>query len=285
MKVEVRDELLKSPFIYSFPLESLELKESISSFGILEPIKITEKYVLYDGGKRVKALLDLGIREVEAEIVRGDSKELLKLKFVKDKAVKSLNVIEVANALSSFLSFGGKPSELGVRNEDVRYLMFIKDLEDWEKILFLKWKLPPKAVDILNIPERKEILSLLSSLPLNYGHIRDILGWSRDISLRDGISMVDVIKNAMEGLSHLSPGRRLEIFKKNLLRMRYPVYYSSMEEVKEKIENVIPENIKIEPPPYLEGERWRLGGSFSSGEELDRIIEGLKKVKNIIYGG
>ena len=279
--MRLEENLLNSPFVFRFPMDHKKIKGSIERFGLLKPIEFLEvdgELLLYDGARRVLSLLELGRKELDLfTIIQGDPRELFIRKVVEELSIRDLNPVEKAKILKSYESLGGEEKDLPfpVRR---RELLFIEGLSQKEKELFVKWRLPDKAVELLEGLPREEVEALFNSLEhlhLNYNNFRDIVGMLKDISLRDGVPFKELLED-------LKKENSLEALKSRIFKMRYPRFSVAMERFKEFTRNNLPDNLKVHPPPYFEGDVWRIEGLFSGAEEIDRIMEGLKRLKNFI---
>ncbi len=279
--MRLEESLLSSPFVFRFPMNHERIKDSIKRFGLLKPIEFLEvkgEVLLYDGARRVLSLLELGQKELDFfTIVQGDPKELFVKKVVEELSRRELNPVEKARILKNYEALGGEERDLPfpVKRKE---LLFIEGLSQKEKELFVKWRLPERAVELLEGFSREEVEALfrfLEHLHLNYNNFRDIVHMLKDISLRDRVPFKELVEGLKEENS-------LDTLKSRIFKMRYPRFSKAMDRFKWFVRKNLPENLKVHPPPYFEGDVWRIEGLFSGTEEIDRIIEGLERLKNFI---
>ena len=279
--MRLEESLLNSPFIFRFPMDHGRIRDSIEKFGLLKPIEFLEvdgKPLLYDGARRILSLLELGQKELDLfTVIHGDPKDLLIKKVIEELSRRDLNPVEKARVFRCYEVLGGKERDLPfpVKKEE---FLFIESLSQKEKELFVKWRLPERAVELLKDLSREEVEVLFRSLGhlhLNYNNFRDIVGMLRDISRRDGVPFKELVER-LKGESSLGS------LKSRIFKMRYPRFSKAMERFKSFVRENLPDNLKVYPPPYFEGEVWRIEGLFSGAEEVDKIIGGLKSLRRFI---
>jgi ParB family transcriptional regulator, chromosome partitioning protein len=95
VKVPVKDIIIKSR-IRSDIGDISELMESISKYGLLNPITVSEKMELIAGFRRLEACRALGLEEVECHVVPAQSRiDKLMIEADENLARKDLNVREI----------------------------------------------------------------------------------------------------------------------------------------------------------------------------------------------
>ena len=91
------------PRAHSDPEAFEELKKSILSNGLIQPITVRRKslthYELISGERRLKACSEIGMREIPAYIIKVDTEEaMLALALIENIQREELNPIEIATA-------------------------------------------------------------------------------------------------------------------------------------------------------------------------------------------
>ncbi len=285
-KVELKEELLKSPFIYRFPLSSEGIKESIKRFGLIEPVVLLddgEGSFLLDGGRRVLALMELGEKYAPCRRVEGDPEKLFFEKVVRDVSLRRLNYVEAAHVISFFSSSPLREkiiSLLSIKEEEIRHYLLLSRWGDRGKLAFLKFKLTPSFFNLLgNISEDefREVLVILSELPLNFSHMRDVITFSSDIAKRLNTGIVPILKDILSKIPRdIAPSEKLQKLKGILLDLRYPSYRSYLKGILKALSRILKSSkLRVYPPEFFEGRLWRFEGSFSSEKELESVIEAL----------
>ncbi len=95
MKVRIQDIILKSRIRIDTG-DISELMESISKYGLLNPITVTEDYELLAGFRRLEACKALGMTEVECNVINVQSKiDRLFIEADENLTRKDLSVREI----------------------------------------------------------------------------------------------------------------------------------------------------------------------------------------------
>ncbi len=296
MEVKITPETLKSPFIYRFPLETSGIKPSIERFGLIEPVVFVKKgqdKALFDGGRRVKASLELGWEYIEGVVTEGDPDELFFKKIVKDISLRELNPVEKAHVVSHFQ---GSPLAskvfqlLSVKERSIPLYIKLSGLKEGTKELFLRWRLTESILGDAVWEWFKDIngvFEVLSELPLNAKHFKEILSLAGTISRKHKKESLRFLKEVLERIPKTlpSPGK-LSLLKGILANLRYPQLRAWERGVVEIVERVKKESggkVAVHPPPFFEGRVWRMECSFSSGKELGGAIKALEKIKRTFF--
>ena len=130
-------------------------------------------------------------------------------------------------------------------------------------------------------PDRDALEEIAVSLRISENHLRDMMDWLEEISLRDEIKIVDLLANKVIVDVKTDPrlGRpdRLKRVKEQLRRLRFPRLAVVEDRVREKIQALmLPAEIRLSVPPGLEGGRLRVEFSAASLEELRSLSEKLR---------
>ncbi len=296
MEVKITPETLKSPFIYRFPLETSGIKPSIERFGLIEPVVFVKKgqgKALLDGGRRVKAFLELGREYIEGVVTEGDPDELFFKKIVKDISLGKLNPVEKAHIVSHFQ---GSPLAskvfqlLSVKERSIPLYIKLSGLKEGTKELFLRWRLTESILgDAVweGFQNADRVFEVLSELPLNAKHLREILSHVYAISKRHKKEPMELLEGILKRIPENIPSpRKLSLLKGILTALRYPQLRAWERGVMEIVERVKKESggkVTVHPPPFFEGRVWRMECSFSSGKELGGAIKALEKIKRTFF--
>lgn len=94
----------------------LSLSESIRNFGILQPLsvtydKVTGRYVLVAGERRLRAAKLLGLDRVPAIVIEADTRKSEELAVIENIQREDLNIFEEARAIASLISKYGLTQE------------------------------------------------------------------------------------------------------------------------------------------------------------------------------
>jgi hypothetical protein len=133
-----------------------------------------------------------------------------------------------------------------------------------------RWLLLPEA-------DQKPLLELAETLKLGENHFRDFFDWLKEIALRDGSSLGQVLKREAftRVLSDPRLGRsdKLKCLKEEVRRLRFPRLSRIEEEIEEKIGNLkLKGQIQMNVPPGLEGGALTIQIRATSFDELRRLV-------------
>jgi len=277
------------------------LRRSIGQVGLLQPIIIREKSggagcQVVCGFKRLTACEQLGLKEIEAfsyqESALGDLEgfhmtlhenlttrglNLIEKSMVIDKLIHQFGVSKEPIARDYLPMLGLQPSLriLGVVCQLVLLLDEIKRYIVEEKVSlenafqFLEFSLEDQA----------EIGRLVSKLKLGQNKLKEALTFLREVSLRDGLTVRDLVQGEIEAVTSditLSKLQKTHRVRRQLREMRYPQLMELEKEFREKQRGLgLSPGISLNPPPYFEGETFKLEFGFKDVGEFKAIVSRL----------
>jgi len=122
-------------------------------------------------------------------------------------------------------------------------------------------------------------------LPLKIGenHLRDLVDWLEEISLRDGLQVRQTLGNgsiaALESDPRLGRADKLKRIKDQIRRRRFPRLAQTEDSIRARVQELkLQPEIRLTVPPGLEGGRLRVEFDASSQDELRRLIAKLAGV-------
>ncbi len=126
-------------------------------------------------------------------------------------------------------------------------------------------------------PDREALLELARGLRIGENHFRDFLDWLEEISLRDGVSLCQILKGKSIALiwsdSRLGRNDKLKRIKEELRRLRFPRLVRLEGEIQKKIRQMGPgPQIQMTVVPGLEGGALTVQLRATSHEELQRLL-------------
>ncbi len=277
------------------------LRRSIGQVGLLQPIIIREKSggsgcQVVCGFKRLTACEQLGLKEIEAfsyrESALGDLEgfhmalhenlttrglNLIEKSMVIDKLIHQFGVSKEPIARDYLPMLGLQPSlrVLGVVSQLVLLLDEIKRYIVEEKVSL------ENASQFLEFsPEdQEEIGRLVSKLKLGENKLKEVLTFLREVSLRDGLTVRDLVRGEIEVVSSditLSRVQKTHRVRRRLREMRYPQLMELEQEFREKQRGLgLSPGISLNPPPYFEGETFKLEFGFKDVGEFKAIVSRL----------
>ena len=112
------------------------------------------------------------------------------------------------------------------------------------------------------------------NLRISENHLRDLMDWLEEISLRDGSNIAAILKHPRIGSIATNPrlGRpdKLKRIKEQLRCWRFPRLAAIEESIREKIQALkMPADIQLSVPPGLEGSRVQV--TFSAGGRAEFV--------------
>jgi len=132
----------------------------------------------------------------------------------------------------------------------------------------------------LSEPDRKALLDLACQLGIGENHLRDILEWTEEMNLRDGVSLWQVIRGATVEPIWTDPGlgrsEKIRRVKEELRRLRFPRLVRAEREIQKRVRSMgLKSEIQISVPPALEGGFLTVHLKSTSYEDLQRLVAEL----------
>jgi hypothetical protein len=295
-------------FLVTFMPDLESLKASIKLVGLLEPLILREKaggkYQIICGFKRVEALRLLALNEAPAFIYhQGELDDLQAfLLTIGHNITHPLNLVEKAQALKKLLDFGVAERELIDRylplfalQPNVRILRQTTALLTVERrvleYLVTQDLSLSAAVRLLDLDQedQKAILPLLLALRPGENRIKEIISFLREISLRDGMSISALLtrEDIIELLADLQTPRpqRLEQLRRIIKEMRFPLL-TAMEQrfAAYKQSLSLPPHVSFHPPPFFEGEEFRMELRFKDFRSFRELVASLRRIADKAEG-
>lgn len=128
--------------------------------------------------------------------------------------------------------------------------------------------------------DREALLDLAQGLKIGENHCRDFLDWLEEISLRDGVSLCEVLRGEsllrISSAPRLSRNDKLKQIKDEVRRLRFPRLAQVEGEIQRRIREMkLKPQIQITVPPGLEGGALTVQVRASGHEELKRLVREL----------
>jgi hypothetical protein len=149
----------------------------------------------------------------------------------------------------------------------------------------------------LNDVDRAALLELVWEVKAGENHLKDLLDWLEEISLRDGIEIAALLRNLAPVVDDPRLGRndKLKRLKEELRRLRFPRLARIEDEIQQRIRALkLAPGISLSVPQGLEGGSVSLTVYATSyadmrrlSAELERAVdsEKLKEIFALIDGG
>ena len=293
-----------SSFRISFGRDLSSLKTSLALSGLLAPLILREKeggYQVICGFRRLEALRRLGQERVWALIYSPEElpdREGI-VRAIAHNISGGMNLVEKAQAVTKLVTCGLMEEEiisrwlpaLGFQPHKRIYtkLREIARLPVGIRTYIAEQELSLSTASLLSLFREEELsalVPLLSSLRPGENKTKEILTHLHEIALREETSVTALLEEARD-LWAGEDGRveRLERFRDWLRRRRYP-RFSSLKEEFEKFRASLrlPPSFSLHPPPFFEGEEFRVELRFSDREQLMKLSQGLRRLLESLQG-
>ena len=128
-----------------------------------------------------------------------------------------------------------------------------------------------------NEPDRDALYRLAVALKVGENHLRDLMDWLEEISLRDGLQIGGILGDrsitALESDPRLGRADKLKRIKDRIRRWRFPRLAQTEDSIRARIQELkLQPEIRLTVPPGLEGGRLRVEFDAASQDELQRLI-------------
>jgi ParB-like chromosome segregation protein Spo0J len=294
-------------FLITFLPETEPLMSSIALVGLLEPLCVRERddrrYQLICGFKRAETLHRLSISETEAFVyAAGELDDLHALLLtVGHNLTRPLNLVEKARALEKLRAFGVPEKELIDRyfplfelQSNVRILKLVIGLADLEQGLqeYLVRKnlsLSTSALFLhLDKEDQQAILPLLETLQPGENRVKEIISSLREISLRDGVSLPSLLARndiaMIRSDQETQRPQRIEQLRRIVKEMRFPRLVEMEQKFAEYKRSLsLPPQISFHPPPFFEGEEFRMELRFKDFKTFRELTTSLHQISEGEY--
>jgi hypothetical protein len=279
------------------------LRASIGQVGILAPIWVKEtkqRLHIINGFRRFDIARSLGQTEIPS-LLWGERQLLdrsaFQMSLHENTLTRGLNPVEKAIALQKLLNTFSID-----RDETLSSYLPLLDLNPNEKILdtlltvngfsvATKRYLLDHEVGLANVSQlatfskedRESICRFLSPLKVGGNVLREMLTFIREISQRDGLKIEDLLSTreieAVTTNPHLSGPQLIQGIRTVLREKRYP-RLSELEKGFEdwKGEVRLSPAVAFSPPPFFEGDRFKVEGRFETVEQYRSLVEELQKL-------
>jgi len=297
-----RIDLEDRTFLITFMPDLEPLLASLKLVGLLEPIILREKrdetYQIVCGFKRAEALRALAIGEAAAFVYHhGELDDLQALLLtVGHNLTRPLNLVEKAQALEKLLCFGVSEREvidcylpLFALQPHMRILEQVVDLLALERRLreyMVRQGLSlAAAVRFIQLDKEAQgaILPLLTALRPGENRVKEIITYLQEVSLRDGVSISSLLTRGdiVELLGDLEAPlpQRIERLRRIVKKMRFPLLTAIEEKFAAYKQSLsLPPRISFHPPPFFEGEEFRMELRFKDFRAFRELTAKLHEI-------
>jgi ParB/RepB/Spo0J family partition protein len=284
------------------------LRRSIGHVGLLQPIIVREKsrgssYQVISGFKRLTICKQLGLEEIEAFSFRkselGDL-EGFRMTLHENLAIRGLNLIEKSIVIDKLIR------QLGVSKETIAGdYMSMLGLQPSLRILGVVSQLVQLRDEVKRYIVNEEVSmenasrflefspedqaetgKLVSKLKLGENKLKEVLTFLREVSLRDGLTVRELVRGGIGAVASdagLSKVQKTHRVRRRLREMRYPQLIELEKEFQEKRRELgLSPRVSLNPPPYFEGDTFRLEFGFKDVGEFKTIVSKLMEASERI---
>lgn len=295
-------DLQDTTFLITFMPDWEPLVASIRLVGLVEPLILRKKgdkrYQIVCGFKRAQALRQLAIAEAQAVVYhQGELDDLQALLLtIGHNLTRPLNLVEKAQILEKLLAFGVAEKEVIDRylplvglQPNLRVLRQVINLVDLEQGLqeYVVRQNLSLSTSILFSSLDKEgqgaILPLLEALHPGENRVKEIITFVREISLRHGVSVSSVLANEEIGKiindQDTPRNQRLEQLRRIVKEIRFPRLTAMEEKFSQYKRSLsLPPHITFHPPPFFEGEEFRMELRFKDFRAFRELVTKLRQI-------
>lgn len=241
------------------PRQLNELRESLSTSGLLQPVTVRrsaeggESYELVAGERRLRAATDLGWTTISAVVKDLDDRELLALALIENLQRTDLNPIEEAEGYDRLIKeFGHTQQTVGT--------MVGRDRSTVANMLRIL-QLPPS------------VRQMVRDGTLTVGHVRPLLGLSDETKIVDlaretvtkGLSARDIEQRVRES-THVGPAETGK--RKRGRPQKVDSRSADVRDIEERLRRRLQTDVSVVPTALNKG---FVKISFYSAEDLDRL--------------
>lgn len=295
-------DLQDTTFLITFMPDAAPLVDSLKLVGLVEPLILRErdddKHQIVCGFKRAEAMRQLAIAEAQAFIYHLDELDDLQalLLTIGHNLTRPLNLVEKAQILEKLLAFGVTEKEaidrylpiLGLQ-PNARVLKQVTNLLNLERGVreyIVKQNLSLSTSVLLSSLDKDgqgAILPLLEALRPGENRVKEMVSFLREISLRDGVSVSSVLANEEIGKiindQDTPRPQRMEQLRRIVKEIRFP-RLTAMEEkfAQYKRSLSLPPHVTFYPPPFFEGEEFRMELRFKDFRAFRELVTTLRQI-------
>ena len=292
-------------FIISTITKSDLLKKSIERVGLLNPPylyfdSIKQCYQIVCGHRRIQACVACGWQEITACVIASGTcqSELFLLGLYDNLAHRVLNSIEQAHAAAKLLTYFTEEEiirqylplmGLHPTCKTFDHLRCLAALEPAMKDAVVNGTIPEAVAIKLadrGDEDRKAFMDLLSQVHLSVSKQEEILAYCNDIARRDGVSYREIfydstVRRILEQ-EKLPRSQKGDQVRARLRKIRFPRLSQREEKYLQQSKKLdLPSGIQLVPPPFFEGQTFRLQIEFDNREALgDKAAYVMGLVKN-----
>lgn len=302
--IAITDIDLTSPnwddFIFTYPLDTGPLLESIRAVELQQPIVVAEfeqKYKIVIGVRRLLAGKELGWKKIPAVVHRDETREkLLWLSLQEKVGGRPLNAMEKSRVLQRFaILWHGDMDRLQKEicplldipstAEAVETFLFFKEFSEKHQEDLAGGKLTPQHAELLRPlrPEDRRVAAdnLFGAHRVSLQEARELVDNVSNLAARDGVRVQDIferpqVKELFVNES-ATPRQRASQLRTYLQHERFPQLSATEEKFAQLAEPLAQHKISVRPPRFFEGNELTITVRGGEAEEIGAAIGAMQE--------
>jgi len=299
LQVAISDlDLNPGPFCMSFNFSLERLKNSIERFGVLNAPYVIKgfesRYTVVTGYRRLLAVRELGWPEVLCHVLPANFPplEALLLNLHDNIVHRRMNEIEKAMVLVRLNRYVKRDAlinefmpMLGIlaNKQNLDIFLRVPELEEHVRISIATQRISLRVAGFmmtLDSGDRLKVNELFTGLKLSFNQQWEVIQWIVEIASREGRSPKEILEDdaltKTMNNSEMSNPIKSKAIVKILRKRRFPSVVKAEAAFKKGVSSLsLPQGLKIIPPLFFEGKKYRLEIGFTQGEELKEKVERL----------
>ena len=288
-------------FDVSFPAEDPALNASVSTVGVLQPLLArhgADGLELVSGFRRLRAVHRAGNQSVPVQVLdsaRASDPQSFLLRLHEAVGHRPFNDVEKSNVLWRAAARLGMPK--GELRHSVCPLLDLPDAPDtvptWVALqrlsadfhaLMLRRGVAARHAALvagLEGDDRSTVEGVAIALDLGGNKIRELVLLAGEIGRRDGCSVAAVLRSDEIAAARMDAARtadqRWQRLTRVLHRRRLPTWGRLERDLQAHVRALgLPESVRVDYPPYLEGDQYRCSFAFRTTDDVRRVVEALR---------
>ncbi|MFC1825595.1 hypothetical protein ACFL9T_23025, partial [Thermodesulfobacteriota bacterium] len=187
--------------------------------------------------------------------------------------------------MNKYMPLLGLPSNARI----MEALLQIEAMSDHEKNIIAKGKLSLftlQSLSRMTNESRIEVMKWLNKLMLNFNQQKQFIEYINDMAIKECVSLQALLQEdelaKLLGQQTENIPQKAKRVMEVLRRRRFPMLTQAEERFRKTLSELhLPPGTRIDPPPYFEGQNYRLEVVFKSGKKLQELLESLCRIRGL----
>jgi ParB family transcriptional regulator, chromosome partitioning protein len=252
------------------------------------------------GYRRLLAVRELGWPEVVCHVLPANFPplEALLLNLYDNIVHRKMNEFEKAMVLERLNRYVKQEAlmkefmpmlSIPANRQNLDILLKVPKLEEQVRMSIATQRISLRVAGLmmtLDSDDRLKVNELFTALKLSFNQQWEVIQWIIEVASREGRppkevleddAVTDIVNN-----SEMSNPIKSKTIVKILRKRRFPSLVKAEKAFKKGVSKLsLPQGVKIIPPPFFEGEKYRLEIGFSQGKELKEKVERLLRLPGL----